>query len=185
VVNADDLVVFGRHGGGVDVFAQWCSIVDNNSMKKTLLIMVFLIKTQFMLFILVMFLPWARLLLVFFFCKIKLVANVSPSIFHGQSYNGCYFLWCCSFPWQACCLYHVFMIRKWSMHINIQARKVSWMMMFWMNTLILKMSTNNDYNLFQVGSNCLRLWMWTQFLIMCLVIFKIAQSPSTLLLIRS
>jgi hypothetical protein len=49
-------------------------------MKNTLLIMVFLIKTQFMLLILLMFLPWARLLLVFFFCKIKLVAIVSPSI---------------------------------------------------------------------------------------------------------
>jgi hypothetical protein len=30
VVNAIDLVVFGRHGGVVDVSAQGCTIVDNN-----------------------------------------------------------------------------------------------------------------------------------------------------------
>jgi hypothetical protein len=30
VVNVVDLVVLGRHGGVVDVFAQGCTIVDNN-----------------------------------------------------------------------------------------------------------------------------------------------------------
>jgi hypothetical protein len=73
VVNVVDLVVHGKHGGVVDVSAQGCTIVDNN--------FICLIKTQFMFIILLVFFPWARLLLVFLFLQTSLLPMFLLPIF--------------------------------------------------------------------------------------------------------
>jgi len=78
--------------------------------------------------------------------KSKLVVDVSPSIycsFCEQSSNRCYFFLVSFLPLASLLLMIIFFMIKRTKRINIQARKVFWMMMLGMHTI-------SGYSLFPV-----------------------------------